>query len=198
MHENYGKTLIIRHVDFEDEGLYQCEASNAIGQTPKRHQIQVEVQAKPRFKVEPEIQNAAEEETAVFECIADGEPKPTIQWIHNGAPIDVGNTEKTNRIVALNKLTILNLQESDTGNYGCNATNTIGYIYKDAYVNVLSLPPDIQSPPAKQSRTVEGQSVTINCQTFGAPKPTIKWYHGGLEISGERFQTSKEGNLIIK
>ena len=46
-----GKTLIIRHVDFEDEGLYQCEASNVNGQTPKRHQIQVEVQAKPRFKV---------------------------------------------------------------------------------------------------------------------------------------------------
>ena len=38
-------------MDFEDEGLYQCEATNADGQTPKKHQIQVQVQAKPRFKV---------------------------------------------------------------------------------------------------------------------------------------------------
>ena len=38
-------------MDFEDEGLYQCEATNAIGQTPEKHQIQVQVQAKPRFKV---------------------------------------------------------------------------------------------------------------------------------------------------
>ena len=38
-------------MDFEDEGLYQCEATNTDGQTPKKHQIQVQVQAKPRFKV---------------------------------------------------------------------------------------------------------------------------------------------------
>ena len=38
-------------MDFEDEGLYQCEATNAIRQTPQKHQIQVQVQAKPRFKV---------------------------------------------------------------------------------------------------------------------------------------------------
>ena len=44
----------------------------------------------------------------------------------------------------LNRITIGNLQKKDTGNYGCNATNKIGYVYKDAYVNVLSLPPDIQ------------------------------------------------------
>ena len=44
----------------------------------------------------------------------------------------------------LNRITIGNLQKQDTGNYGCNATNKIGYVYKDAYVNVLSLPPDIQ------------------------------------------------------
>ena len=96
------------------------------------------------FQIEPEIQNAAEDETAVFECIADGEPRPTIQWIHNGAPIEIGNKEQANRIVDLNRITIGNLQKKDTGNYGCNATNKIGYVYKDAYVNVLSLPPDIQ------------------------------------------------------
>ena len=80
----------------------------------------------------------------MFECIADGEPRPTIQWIHNGAPIENGNKEQANRIVDLNRITIGNLQKQDTGNYGCNATNQIGYVYKDAYVNVLSLPPDIQ------------------------------------------------------
>ena len=131
-------------MDFEDEGLYQCEATNGIGQNSKTHQIQVQVQAKPRFKIEPEIHNAAEGETAVFECIADGEPTPTIQWIHNGAPLSNANNHQTNRRVTTNKITISNLQKSDTANYGCNATNTIGYVYKDAYVNVLSLPPEIQ------------------------------------------------------
>ena len=30
-YENYGKTLVIKHVDFEDAGEYKCEASNGVG-----------------------------------------------------------------------------------------------------------------------------------------------------------------------
>ena len=29
--DNYGKTLIIKNVDFEDEGSYNCEARNGRG-----------------------------------------------------------------------------------------------------------------------------------------------------------------------
>ena len=54
--ENYGKTLVIKHVDFEDAGNYQCQAFNGVGLS-KSHVIAVQVQAKPRFKIEPEIQN---------------------------------------------------------------------------------------------------------------------------------------------
>lgn len=195
-YENYGKTLVIKHVDFEDAGQYQCQATNGVGQTQSQI-IRVQVQAKPRFKVEPEIQNAAEGEEAIFECVADGYPTPTIHWIHNGKLIDP-NEYYPNRLITDNKIVISNLRKSDTSNYGCNATNTIGYVYKDVYVNVLALPPEIQNPPAKQSRTVEGQSVTITCKTFAAPKPSIKWYHDGREIFGERFQMSSDGNLVIK
>ena len=198
LYENYGKTLVVKHVDFEDAGEYQCTAKNGVGR-PIEHTVQVEVQAKPRFKVEPEVQNKAEGEVAVFECVADGYPTPEIQWFYNGKPLD--STEfYPNRNVAGNRITISNLQKSDTANYGCNATNSIGYVYKDVYVNVLALPPEIQNAPAKQSRTVEGQAVTINCQTFGAPKPIIKWYKDGRELLGhtDRYELLPNGNLIIK
>ncbi len=195
--ENYGKTLVIKHVDFEDAGRYQCQATNNVGR-PKFHTIKVEVQAKPRFKVEPEIQNAAEGEEAVFECIADGYPTPQIQWMYNGRNLDLSEVHH-NRKVTPNRIIITDLRKTDTGNYGCNATNAIGYVYKDVYVNVLALPPEIQSPPAKQSRTVEGQSVTINCKTFGAPKPSIRWFRDGMQIlEGERFQMTKDGSLVIE
>ena len=100
-------------------------------------------------------------------------------------------------MVTANKIVITNLQKTDTANYGCNATNTIGYVYKDVYVNVLALAPEIRTPPAKQSRTVEGQPVTINCKTFGAPKPTIKWFKDGREINGNRFEMTPTGDLVI-
>ncbi len=92
--------------------------------------------AKPRFLIEPEVQIAAEGETVVFECKADGVPSPEIKWIHNGRPIHEA-PDNANRIVTPERITIRNLKKTDTGNYGCNATNAIGYVYKDVYVNVL-------------------------------------------------------------
>lgn len=40
---NYGKTLKIRRVDFQDEGTYECTASNGVG-TPQSQTMAVTVQ----------------------------------------------------------------------------------------------------------------------------------------------------------
>lgn len=92
--------------------------------------------AKPYFTEEPEIENRAENETAEFHCKASGNPEPQIIWIFNGKPISEAPFNPR-RIVKTNSIVIEKLQKSDTGNYGCNATNSIGYVYKDVYVNVL-------------------------------------------------------------
>lgn len=42
-YEHYGKTLVIHYVDFEDEGNYECEASNGVG-VAKSYSMNVEVQ----------------------------------------------------------------------------------------------------------------------------------------------------------
>ena len=193
--DNYGKTLILKHVDFEDAGDYTCEASNGVG-LAKSHSVRLEVLAKPRFIIEPEIQTAAEGEEVSFECKADGYPAPEIKWIHNGKPISEA-ADNPNRIVTPEKITIKNLRKIDTGNYGCNATNSIGYVYKDVYVNVLALPPEITKPPQKQARTVDGKSVTLSCRTFGAPKPIVKWFHDNDELTGGRYDITPLGDLII-
>lgn len=90
----------------------------------------------PYFTVEPEIQNVAEDETVKLTCEASGIPEPQIKWIHNGKPIGEAPSNDR-RIVGPNSIVIKNLIKKDTGNYGCNATNTLGYVYKDIYVNVL-------------------------------------------------------------
>lgn len=82
------------------------------------------------------MQNKAEGETAVFHCEAGGKPPPKQYWIYNGMPI-TEELHNPRRIVDTNKITIYNLTKADTGNYGCNATNGHGYVYKDVYVNVL-------------------------------------------------------------
>ena len=161
----------------------------------KSYTINVDVEAKPFFTKEPVAQNKAEGETAIFECEADGIPEPKIQWIHNGLPIEKV-APKTNRIVATNRIEIFNLTKDDIGNYGCNATNGHGYVYRDVYVNVLALPPDIRTPPS-DVRTVDGRSVNMTCRTFGAPTPRVSWSRDGQELTGGRYNTTEEGDLII-
>ena len=92
--------------------------------------------ASPRFIVKPRSQTLKEGEEVIFECKADGVPKPKIEWIFNGKPIELAYPNP-NRIVSPDQIRIENLKASDTGNYGCNASNYIGYQYKDAYVKVI-------------------------------------------------------------
>lgn len=94
------------------------------------------ISAIPYFTVEPKIERKAEGETAVFKCEASGKPEPRIYWIYNGSPISLA-AHKENRKIQDNTIEIFNLTNKDTGNYGCNATNGHGYVYKDVYVNVL-------------------------------------------------------------
>lgn len=192
---NYGKSLVIKHASFEDEGSYTCEASNGVG-TAKSYSINLQVMAVPYFTEEPENVNAAEDETIEFRCKASGVPEPQIKWIHNGRPISEAPIN-VRRKMTPNSIVIQNLKKNDTGNYGCNATNSLGYVYKDVYVNVLALAPEIIDPPRSEA-TVDGRTVTLICHVFGAPKPLVKWIHGGVELTGGRYTVLDSGDLEIR
>lgn len=74
---NYGKTLRIASVEFTDEDIFECTASNGIGRQ-QTHAMQVTVQAAPFWRKSPENTEAPENETVKFECEADGIPRPKI------------------------------------------------------------------------------------------------------------------------
>lgn len=193
---NYGKSLEIRHITFEDAGAYTCEVSNGVGRA-QSYSINLAVNSIPYFKIEPELQSAAEDETVEFKCEAAGKPIPKISWIHNGKPIEQA-PPNDRRTVGSNSIVIRNLKLKDTGNYGCNATNALGYVYKDFYVNVLALAPEIKQPPQKQKTTVDGRNVTLTCNVIGAPKPIVKWIRHALELTGGRYYVQESGDLLIE
>lgn len=192
---NYGKSLIIKHVNFDDQGTYSCEASNGVG-TAQSYSIKLEVMAIPYFILEPEIVNAAEDEVAVIKCEASGVPVPEIKWIYNGKPLSEAPQNDRRRLTS-NSITIERLVKNDTGNYGCNATNSLGYVYKDVYINVLALEPEITQPPMDMD-TVDEKDIEITCRVFGAPKPEVKWIKNGQELTGGRYKTLESGDLHIE
>lgn len=154
------------------------------------------ITAVPYFTVEPQIKNAAEDETVEFKCEASGVPEPQIKWIHNGKPISEA-PPNPRRKVSTNSIVIEKLRKNDTGNYGCNATNSLGYVYKDVYVNVLALAPEITEPPHDMD-TVDHKTITLMCRVFGAPKPEVKWDRSGRKLTGGRYLVLENGDLQIQ
>ncbi|CAB0018081.1 unnamed protein product [Nesidiocoris tenuis] len=193
--EHFGKSLLLKHVEFSDKGTYTCEVSNGQGQV-QSYSITLNVLAAPYFTVEPEIVNAAEDETAELVCEASGDPEPQIKWIHNGLPISEAPLNPRRKVTP-NKIVIEKLTKKDTGNYGCNATNSIGYVYKDVYINVLAVPPEIIEPPTNKE-VVDGKTVIMTCRVFGAPKPEVKWVRNRVELTGGRYTILPQGDLEIK
>ncbi|XP_031336931.1 neuroglian isoform X2 [Photinus pyralis] len=191
---NYGKSLVIKLVDFDDEGAYTCEVSNGVGEA-KSYSINLEVLAVPYFTEEPEFITAADDETVEFRCAASGVPEPQIKWIHNGKPIAEAPPNPRRR-VGPNSIIIERVSKKDTGNYGCNATNSLGYIYKDVYINVLALAPEI-SEATKELEAVDGKDVNMTCKVYGAPKPEVKWIHNGKALTGGRYKVLDSGDLHI-
>ncbi|XP_028040488.1 neuroglian-like isoform X2 [Bombyx mandarina] len=193
--DNYGKTLVIKYPTYDDQGTYTCEVSNGVG-SAQSNSIQLNIEAAPFFTVEPEIQNLAEGETAVIRCEADGTPAPKISWIHNGKPIEQAELNPR-RQVSANSIVITDLVKKDTGNYGCNATSAIGYVYKDVYINVQSIPPEIKEGPMNLTN-VDGSEAVLKCRVFGAPKPIVKWMKDNVDVTGGKYNITAEGDLVIR
>ncbi|XP_073957143.1 neuroglian-like [Choristoneura fumiferana] len=151
--------------------------------------------AAPFFTEEPQFQNLAEGETAVIRCKADGTPNPQIKWVHNGKPIEQAEPNPR-RQISDDSIIITDLTKKDTGNYGCNATNSIGYVYKDVFINVQSIPPEIKEGPENLTK-VDGSEAVMRCRVFGAPRPLVKWMREDVELTGGNFNITTEGDLVI-
>ncbi|EEC12870.1 neuronal cell adhesion molecule, putative [Ixodes scapularis] len=192
---NYGKTLEIRSVGFEDEGTYECQANNGVG-VAQSHAMNVKVESAPYWLRSPENTNAAEEESVSFECSASGIPEPKLQWFVNGVPLQNAEANPRRKVEGP-LLTLESLTKRDTAVYQCNASNPHGYAFKDFYLNVLALPPSIVEAPEPLTLAVVTSRATLRCRVFGAPRPEVKWMKETQELTGGRYKVLDSGDLQI-
>lgn len=193
-YQNFAKTLVIIKVDDQDEGTYECTASNGHG-SQLSHAITVSVASAPYWIRAPNNTNAAQDESVQFECLAEGKPKPNLEWLLNGQPLT--SQKRSSLRIDGNTLYIDSVKKSDMGVYQCNASNIHGYAFRDYYLNVLDLPPIVLDPPLKVALAVHGSTFTLRCRVFGAPKPKIKWRRDNVELSGGRYKVLDNGDLQI-
>ncbi|CAG5130561.1 unnamed protein product, partial [Candidula unifasciata] len=193
-----------------DEGHYQCTATvSGIGTIVSRR-AQLKIAHLPKhFEAEPGDLHLAPGDTAAFECLIHGEPKPTITWFKGTQKLVPGPHMK---VYPTGLLEIGPLSSSDYGTYACEA-EVPGKSRKSrmatlalASANDARLrghPKFIIMPHSE--RVVKGETVFLHCVAYGRDgdgrPPIISWLKDGSTIvtgkNSSRIQVIGSGTLLI-
>uniref|UniRef100_A0A8C1T6X3 Receptor-type tyrosine-protein phosphatase S n=1 Tax=Cyprinus carpio TaxID=7962 RepID=A0A8C1T6X3_CYPCA len=184
-----------------DEAIYECVASNSVGETSATTRLTVlrEDQLPPGFPtidMGPQLKVVERTRTATMLCAASGNPDPDISWFKDFLPVNTSNNN--GRIKQLRSggtpirgaLQIEQSEESDQGKYECVATNNDGTRYSapaNLYVrgrNMRRVPPRFSIPPT-DNEIMPGGSVNITCVAVGSPMPYVKWMLGSEDLTPE-------------
>lgn len=194
--ENFNKALHIANVSEEDSGEYFCLASNKVGSS--RHTISVRVKAAPYWLDEPENLILAPGEDGRLVCRANGNPKPSIQWLVNGEPIE-GSVPNPSREVTGDTVMFRDIQTGSSSVYQCNASNEHGYLLANAFVSVLDVTPRILAPRNQLIKVIQNNRTRLDCPFFGSPIPTLRWFKNGQgsTLDGGNYKVHENGTLEI-
>ncbi|OPJ66016.1 neurofascin isoform B [Patagioenas fasciata monilis] len=192
--ENFNKALRISNVSEEDSGEYFCLASNKMGSI--RHTISVRVKAAPYWLDEPQNLILAPGEDGRLVCRANGNPKPVIQWLVNGEPIEA-SPPNPSREVAGDTIVFRDTQIGSSAVYQCNASNEHGYLLANAFVSVLDVPPRILAPRNQLIKVIQNNRTRLDCPFFGSPIPTLRWFKNGQgnTLDGGNYKAHENGSL---
>ncbi|XP_054883245.1 neurofascin homolog (chicken) a isoform X15 [Poeciliopsis prolifica] len=198
--ENFNKTLKILSVSEEDAGEYVCMADNRLGSI--RHSIDVQVKAAPYWLDKPTNLVLAPEENGRLVCRANGNPKPNIQWLMNGEPINkiTETPASANREVLGDTIMFRGVQIGSSAVYQCNASNQHGYLLANAFVSVLDMAPRMLGPKNQLIKVIMNNRTFLNCPFFGSPLPELRWFKNGQGsgLDGGQYRAHINGTLEIK
>jgi titin len=153
-------SLNIKHLIAQDSGVYECIATNSKGEARTSGQINVQtlVETETPTIIQPLVENidAQEGESVHLECrvapIID--PKLTVHWLRNGAPLGEANRYKTNFEFGFVTLDILYAYPEDNGDYTLMVENDKGQATTTGHVVIMSKP-SLDFKPQAPGSTIE-------------------------------------------
>ncbi|XP_061113347.1 neurofascin-like isoform X2 [Conger conger] len=195
--ENFNKMLRIGRTTDEDTGDYTCTAVNKMDII--RHVFYVRVKVVPYWVEKPANLIVAPDENGRIVCRAQGTPKPTVQWLVNGEPIELARPNPS-RQVSGDTLIFRSVQIGSSAVYQCNASNDYGYILGNAFVHILDAAPRMLGPWNQVVKAIENNRTFLHCSYFGAPVPELRWFKEGQStiLTGSQYRTLPNGTLEIR
>ncbi|KAK6632671.1 hypothetical protein RUM43_013441 [Polyplax serrata] len=195
------RSLLITHVSPEDEGIYICDAENVVGKITARASLTVH--SPPIFIKKPQNQKVGLNGIATFECVAKGNPPPSVFWTKEGSQVLMfpGNAYGRLHVTPEGSLRIQGTQREDSGFLVCSALSVAGSATVRAFLQVTSVadvpPPILDFGPTNQTLPY-GSVASLPCQT-SQKDVKIKWYKNGnlLDEGKGRFHIKASGTLLI-
>uniref|UniRef100_A0A3Q2ZNE1 Neural cell adhesion molecule L1.1-like n=1 Tax=Kryptolebias marmoratus TaxID=37003 RepID=A0A3Q2ZNE1_KRYMA len=170
--KKHNRWLYFESITEDDDGEYRCRASNTHGHTT--HTFTVTVQAAPYWLKVPQDLMYTPGETVRLDCLAKGNPEPIITWSINGQRLE-NVDDDPRRTVTSSALILRDVEVTDTAVYQCEATNKHGSILLNIKLLVVELPPEILSSDGVVYKVFENGDIQMHCESFGSPRPHIKW-----------------------
>ncbi|XP_029102224.1 basement membrane-specific heparan sulfate proteoglycan core protein isoform X4 [Scleropages formosus] len=155
----------------EDAGTYICTARNAEGTSEARVEVVVEgspqIPTVPIASVPEPLMIVTEGQTITLRCNAHGFPTPTITWSKLRAPLP------WRHMVSNNTLVLHNVGRQDSGQYICNATNSLG-------TSEVTIMLDVETPPYTTTLPDDlsvrvGEVIRLQCLSHGTPPLNFQW-----------------------
>ncbi|KAL1509496.1 hypothetical protein ABEB36_004216 [Hypothenemus hampei] len=123
-----------------------------------------------------------------FECKANGNPSPTVQWTKKDGLLPSGLQVETGYLLNINEV-----KRQDAGTYQCTASNGIGQpVTGEIKLHVL-YPPEV-NVLRSWVNSGEGLEAKLDCVVHADPPAEITWYQDSFQLQPtDRRLMSKNG-----
>ncbi|KAM4533145.1 protein turtle homolog B [Fundulus diaphanus] len=190
--------LRLERLQLADQGLYDCRIlllDKPADEVQSSNWTLLSVTAPPAFtKAPPPAVQALVGSRLTLECVANGNPTPTITWLKDGSVIP--STNYQGGVLSLAAVTT-----QSAGLYACHASNSEGNVSRVTKVKIKG-PPVIIVPPENTTLNMS-QNALLQCQAVAdPPNMTYVWQKGSenvhhIESLKSRVRIQVDGTLHI-
>ncbi|XP_019355735.1 hemicentin-1 isoform X2 [Alligator mississippiensis] len=173
-----GRVLALTSAQISDTGKYTCVAVNAAGE--RQRDIDLRVYVPPDITGEEQNVSVLISQAVELRCQSNAIPPPALTWLKDGRPL----LKKPGLSISEDGsvLKIEGAQVQDTGRYMCEATNVAGKTEKNYNVNVWVPPRIYGSDDRSQLTVIEGNLISLICESAGIPPPSLTWKKNGSPL----------------
>lgn len=214
-YKNCVATLTINEVYPEDEGIYTCTATNSIGATETKCNLQIKPlenghlkhaissDKPPKIVSHLESRSVKDGEAITLACRIVGTDKFDIVWLHNNKEIKPSKDFQYANEANIYKLQIAEVFPEDAGTYTCEAFNDSGESFSTCTIGVI-VPGEVSKAPEYSkfpgSLTVqEGEIGRFECELVEPPLQ-LSWLKDGKPLEDDqstRYSFTVDANRYI-